>query len=526
MRLTTAARALGAIGLLLSLTIWPNAACAQSACKDLTPPGIGTLSDALRAITTDDLARLRDIGMPGYSVYEQTPFTVSPDSKSVAFTLRRGDPASNSYCLGLYVADVATGRTRQIDAGGEFIAYLIADLRGLVNPSGIPAINTPVWSPDGRWIAYLKRISGVTQIWRVRVDGTAAIQATQLMDDAEAVAWSSDGTRILYSTRPGLAAARAAIDREGLTGYRDDGRVIPVAGPKPFPRAPIPSAYWSIDLANGLVRPADNQERMRIDRGDDRPHPSNARFFAQTGSSTAWIAPRFPTHSHSPTELWARLGHGPETRCGAATCRDNLFGVWVSADGQEIRYLRRQGWADSQTALYSWRPGYAPEEVLATDDVLSNCQAAADLLVCARESSLLPIRLVAIDLRHGTSRLVFDPNPDISRRRLGSVQRLHWRNRYGVESFGDLVLPPIIDRANVIRSSSLSTRRGASCVALSATCIRSRFSLAMVSPCSVSIAQTAGPSRGRERTTRGHSSNSSARITRTGLIGAMCCRPC
>ena len=442
MRLLILRRSVAASSVVLGLALGSAAAWAQSACQDLSPPRLDPPVAAKRAITTDDLARLRDIGMPGYSVYEQTPFTVSPDNKLVAFTLRRGDPASNAYCLGLYVADIATGHTRQIDAGGEFISYVIGDLRGLVNPSGIPAIDTPAWSPDGLWIAYLKRVSGITQIWRVRVDGTASVQVTRLKDDAEAIAWSSDGSRILFSTRPGLAQARAEIDREGLTGYRQDGRVIPVAGPKPFPRAPIAFAYWSIDPENGAMRRANEQERGRVDRGDDRPRPPNARFFAQAGSSAAWIAPRFPAHSQSPTSLWLKQGSAAAVRCDAAACRDKLFGVWLSPDGREVRFLRRQGWADSETALYRWEPGQAPKAILATDDVLSNCQAAGDLLVCARESALLPIRLVAIDMRSGKSRLIVDPNPEISQRRLGSVQRLHWRNRFGVESFGDLVLPP------------------------------------------------------------------------------------
>lgn len=438
------ARALMAGGWLALCAAGLTAATAANAanCRDLTPLRQTSVSGPERPITPEDLARLRDIGMPGYSVPDQTPFTISPDDRMVAFTLRRGEPATNSYCLGLYVTDIASGKTRQIDAGGEYISYVISDLRGLVTPSGIPAINTPQWGPDGLWIAYLKRSSGVTQIWRVRVDGSGAEQVTHGAVDVDAVVWSSDGRRLLFSNRPALAAARAAIDHEGLTGYREDGRVMPLAGPKPFPRAPIPYEYWSIDIATGAVRPASADERLRITHGDDRPRPAHAKFFAQAGARRAWIVPRYPAHFQSPNELWIQDGTSEPIKCDAAACSDRISGVWVSADRKDILYFRREGWGQSETTLYRWHPGHAPQAVFTTEDVLTNCQYASGALICARESSLAPIRLVAIDPHDGTSRVVFDPNPEFDRIQLGSVQRLHWLNRYGTEGFGDLVLPP------------------------------------------------------------------------------------
>jgi dipeptidyl aminopeptidase/acylaminoacyl peptidase len=74
--------------------------------------------------------------------------------------------------------------------------------------------------------------------------------------------------------------------------------------------------------------------------------------------------------------------------------------------------------------------------------VLSNCQDADGLLICARESSIEPIRLVTIDPVTGESRTIFDPNPEFGAFRLGKVQRLYWKTAYGSESFGDPILPP------------------------------------------------------------------------------------
>lgn len=63
-------------------------------------------------------------------------------------------------------------------------------------------------------------------------------------------------------------------------------------------------------------------------------------------------------------------------------------------------------------------------------------------LVCTREDSSTPRKVVAIDTANGRMRTIFDPNPEFSGIRLGSVTRLRWRNDLGLEAWGDLVLPP------------------------------------------------------------------------------------
>jgi dipeptidyl aminopeptidase/acylaminoacyl peptidase len=66
----------------------------------------------------------------------------------------------------------------------------------------------------------------------------------------------------------------------------------------------------------------------------------------------------------------------------------------------------------------------------------------ADLeLICTREDSRTPRRVVAIDVRTGNEREIFDPNPEFEHIRIPQVIRLKWRNELGLEAWGDLVLP-------------------------------------------------------------------------------------
>jgi dipeptidyl aminopeptidase/acylaminoacyl peptidase len=76
-----------------------------------------------------------------------------------------------------------------------------------------------------------------------------------------------------------------------------------------------------------------------------------------------------------------------------------------------------------------------------TDDVLADCSPDGETLVCLREASLQPRRLERLNPKTGARELLFDPNPEFKLLAKGRVERLHWRNSYGLESLGDLVLP-------------------------------------------------------------------------------------
>src|SRR3546814_2019942 len=46
---------------------------------------------------------------------------ISPDGNWVAFQLRRADPETNRYCLGMVVQSLDGGGARFVDTGGEFM---------------------------------------------------------------------------------------------------------------------------------------------------------------------------------------------------------------------------------------------------------------------------------------------------------------------------------------------------------------------------------------------------------------------
>ena len=416
------------------------ATAAHAACDNLLPEP--PIVESKRPITTIDLVRLRDIGYPDPLIMGgPSPLAVSPDDERVAFLVNRADPLANRYCRALVVMPITPhARPAIVDRGGELIT--ITDVqRGMFVRGGFPALVRPVWSPDGEWLAYLKRLNDSTQIWRVRADGTGAEQATHIPTDVEEVAWSEDGKRLLFKTRPAKARIAREIDREGRSGWLYDERVVTFSGPRPQIRAEdAPLEMFSLTIATGEISPASRAEEERFGSSSAPGHSSALSATASDGR-TAWVE-RHGLASTSDSDIKVEGRKGQTITCRAATCHRGIIGLWWSPDG-ELRYLRRQGWNMGEMALYRWTPGSgSPQQVSVTQDALIGCVPADNHLICTRENATTPRRVVAIDPISGRSVLLFDPNPEFANIELGHVERLNWRNDRGLEAWGDLVLPP------------------------------------------------------------------------------------
>jgi len=110
------------------------------------------------ALTARSLVELRDFGRADSGLAGEAPFSVSPDGKSAVMAMRRADPETDAYCIGIVLVALDAGAApRLLDVGGEFIAMThdVRDAPDIVN--GSPDPGTPLWSPDGSHIAFLRR---------------------------------------------------------------------------------------------------------------------------------------------------------------------------------------------------------------------------------------------------------------------------------------------------------------------------------------------------------------------------------
>ncbi|CAN5665777.1 hypothetical protein BH10PSE14_BH10PSE14_43370 [soil metagenome] len=424
----------GSISLALLATL--AAAPAAADCSGVLPLA-RSAHGAVRHITARDLIELRNVGEPdGSNSNAPSPLALSPDGRRVAFVISRAHLANNGYCRALVVVDIGVpGSARTVDVGGELIMERLA-VRGAAVSDGWPLTITPAWSPDGRWIGYLRRDHGITQVWRARADGSGAAPASRSAVDVETWDWADDGHAILFATRPGLVAAAAAAEREGESGFLYDDRIWPDVSAWPMPPADAAMQTF-VASEDGSVTPvAPGARKLSGQQGPGQPPEPEAHDPAGRRAFTEREAPS-PT---SPRRIKIANADGTVTTCRFDSCSDGIAGLWWS-DGS-LLILRHQGWEHEATALYRWRPGGGPPKALfVTNDELIGCQFARQL-VCTRENATTPRKIVAIDPATGKQSVIFDPNPEFADIRLGRVERLHYRNSFGLPSWADLVVPP------------------------------------------------------------------------------------
>lgn len=397
-----------------------------------------------RRVTAGDVIRLRSFGQIGEGEGDEALFTISPDRRSVALQLRRAEPATNSYCFGLVVVTIATGAARLIAVGGELIRPTYAHAGIMAgNFLGAPQVITPVWSPDGRWLALLRRDGGRTRAWRVRADGGAAEPLTDEAQDVTALAWSRDGTRIIYRTDRVLARSEHEIDAEGRLGWRYDDRFAPMFRARPYPRPGDPEEeVFTRDIATGSTHHASAVDRARLSEVATSSGSSEPVASEKPAPSTS--AGHIADHQTSPGIVsWQ---HGRKHVCADPRC-DRTRGFWAAADGGSVLFLARSGWGGDGLTFYRWSVATGRVSKLSsTTDLLTGCRPLGQQMLCAREGPLSPRRLALVDPVTGSSRTIFNPNPDFDALDRGHVERLHLTSIEGIETFADVVLPPDFDR--------------------------------------------------------------------------------
>jgi dipeptidyl aminopeptidase/acylaminoacyl peptidase len=126
-----------------------------------------------RPMTAQDLWSMGRVGAPA----------VSPDGRSVVYTVTHYDLETDRGRTHLWLVPVAGGEPRQLTHGDA-------------------SASSPAWSPDGRTIAFVTaRGDDGRQIWLMPAAGGEARQLTRVEGGASGPVWSADGSLLAFTSR-------------------------------------------------------------------------------------------------------------------------------------------------------------------------------------------------------------------------------------------------------------------------------------------------------------------------------------
>jgi dipeptidyl aminopeptidase/acylaminoacyl peptidase len=129
-----------------------------------------TYAQGKRAITSDDLISMHRVGEA----------QISPDGKWVAYSVGSPDKAADRTVRNIWLVPTPGGEPRQLTRSGR-------DSR-------------PLWSPDGKKLAFLSSRDGGSQIYLISVEGGEATKLTSLSTGADNVHWSPDGKFLAFTS--------------------------------------------------------------------------------------------------------------------------------------------------------------------------------------------------------------------------------------------------------------------------------------------------------------------------------------
>ena len=149
-----------------------------------------------RPWTTDDILALKLVTDP----------KMSPDGRTVAYVVESLNAEKDAYQTDVWLVPTAGGEARALAASP------VAD-------------DTPRWSPDGRWLAFLSErprpgrdgdeaTRPSAQLWLIRPDGGEAVPLTLGARLVSAFEWSADGKTIGFLAREPKSEARRKRDKE------------------------------------------------------------------------------------------------------------------------------------------------------------------------------------------------------------------------------------------------------------------------------------------------------------------------
>ena len=420
--------------------------------------------------TSDDVLALKVVTDP----------QVSPDGRLVAYVVESLNGEKDAYQTDVWLVPATGGEARALAS----------------SPAGD---DTPRWSPDGRWVAFLSERprpgvkaddSGEAkrQVWLIRPDGGEAVPLTEAPGSVSDFEWSADGKTIAFLAREPKTDERKRREKEKddawtpsevypwsrlwvidvatrqprqlttgeihVTGMSlsPDGRTVAFAG-QPTPRIPdgFRSDLYTIPAAGGVPAP------LVARKGTDNapawsPDGKWIAFVSQDGRNAEWF-------TNSSVSVVPATGGAPRTL--TASLDEQIGGLF----GSRLKWT-----PDSAALVFPAARGTATHVYRATLDEkvepltsgpavngAPSIDARGETLVFLREDSTTPREVWAMPLAApagarpargrtsataATPKALTDTNPQARELLSFPKERVTWKGALGWDMEGLVVYPP------------------------------------------------------------------------------------
>jgi dipeptidyl aminopeptidase/acylaminoacyl peptidase len=342
------------VALILSAPAWLNAA-----------PG------APAHLTLEDLADTAGIGQVALSP-DGTQFAIVHDGQIALLPSSGGWPVTLTSTQGgkqglrwspdgAFIAFVGEGAIWKVSVHGGSPTRLTEGRRGGGDPR-TSADRSPEWSPDGKWILFETGRRGHSDLGIVSSDGLSTSLLTTSPNDAEAAAWSPDGSHIAYIERsPEHFSGRLFVaEFDSVSGrFKSEPKVIYTAKEDRGGGWSIRRPVWTPDSKSIAVElqdsgwdkiyliAADGGLPKAITSGD---FEDGAPVYSPDGKQFAFVSNR---ETQEERRIFVASADGsnvhPLARVGAGLDGEPAW----SPDGQKIYFLYSSTFVPSSLAVAS-----------------------------------------------------------------------------------------------------------------------------------------------------------------------------
>jgi dipeptidyl aminopeptidase/acylaminoacyl peptidase len=398
---------------------------------------------------------------------------ISPDGRHILFTRRWVDKMNDHFRSNLWIVDVLGKRVRELTHGNwrDF---------------------SPVWSPDGKKIAFLSDRDKTTQIHVLWLDTREVAQLTHLERAPSNLRWSPDGRMLAFTlfipdTKPILSVklppkpkgakwAKSATIIDRLSWRRDGRGPIPKGYSHIFvidaelggtPRQVTAEDYshsdpqWSVDgkkIHFSAVRKPEaeyqwgdseiysvNLDTLEIKSLTDRKGPDRGARISPDGKWIAYTGYDEKKYTRHLSNLYLMDINGEKKRLLAGDLPNSPNTITWAPDGSGIYYLMAEkGVCNVHSVSTGGKIKGITEGVhyLSGLSIAKNGQVATTLTPFYRPGYLVTFNL---EKPKEIKKLV-DVNEDVlANVKLGEVEELWFKSHDGLDLQGWLIKPPEFD---------------------------------------------------------------------------------